>query len=222
MNALKKLPITYQGELHEVKLINFSVDLNEVLPLVPKGIKVREFDGKAIISMVNVKLRQMRPKGLPQNLSFDYQHVAFRLLVDDREYNDDNQPKGIYFIKSFTNKPWVAWSGSRFTHYKLSSAELEEDEGFELRQGEHFVRYELTDEKEPVNEPLKAIVQPLDRAYAVDDGQLLRTRIQREEWPIKPVHCRGIETNFFKTASFLGAFEVQEVIDYEWMAPVLL
>lgn len=222
MNALKKLPITYQGELHEVKLINFSVNLEEVLPMVPKGIKVRGFDGKAIISMVNVKLRQMRPKGLPPNLSFDYQHVAFRLLIDDGEYNEDGQPRGIYFLKSFTDKPWVAWSGSRFTHYQLSSAQLIDDEKFSLWQGDRFVKYELTEKGADMNEPLKAIIQPLDRAYAMDREQLLRTRIQREAWPIEPVRCQGFETNFFKTASFLEAFEIKEVIDYEWLAPVLL
>ncbi len=222
MNALKKLPITYLGQLHEVKLINFSVDMEEVLPLVPQRLKVRAFDGKAIISMVNVKLKEMRPKGMPKPLSFDYQHVAFRLLIDDADLNEDGKAHGIYFLRSFTDKPWVAWSGSKFTHYKLTSAALTDEKEFLLHQGDRFVTYELTDQELPLDQALKDVIQPLDRAYAVEGAKLLRTRIQRDEWPIEPVHCKGFETNFFKTARFLGAFEVKGVIDYEWMASVLL
>ena len=221
MNALKKLPINYKGELYEVKLINFLVALEEVQPLVPKGLKVRDFDGQAIISIVNVKLKNMRPVFAPKPLSFDYQHVAFRLLVDDREYSD-GQCKGIYFIKSFTDKAWVVSTGSLLTHYKLSLASIQDDEQFVLKQNSHFIRYRLSGQPCALDEDLKAIIQPLDRAYAVDGKNLLRTQIQREAWPIRPVHCTDFETNFFQTAKFLGAFEVQEVIDYEWLAPVML
>jgi len=221
MKALKKLPITYKGELHGVKLINFSVDLEEVINKVPKGIKVRDFDGRVIISMVNVKLKQMRPKGMPKALSFDYQHVAFRLLVDDSEYNDGDC-KGIYFLRSFTDKPWVAWSGSHFTYYQLTQAAISESEGFRLAQDSRYVKYKLTKKVAGLERDLKAIIQPLDRAYAVDGQDLLRTKIQREAWPIEPVPCEGFETNFFRTAKYLGAFEVKKMIDYEWLAPVII
>ena len=32
MDRLKKIPLSYVGELHQVRLINFSVDKAEVLP----------------------------------------------------------------------------------------------------------------------------------------------------------------------------------------------
>ncbi len=61
MQLLKKLPIRYTGELHEVKLINFSVDKSEVESLVPWNLVVRDFGGRAMISMVDVDLRHMHP-----------------------------------------------------------------------------------------------------------------------------------------------------------------
>lgn len=48
MRLLKTLPIQYRGELHDVRLVNFSVAMNEVLPKVPANIKVKE-----IISVLN-------------------------------------------------------------------------------------------------------------------------------------------------------------------------
>lgn len=219
MKLLKQLPITYKGELHNVKLINFSVDLEEVIPLVPEGIKVRDFDGKAIISMVNVKLRHMRPTGLPKGLSFDYQHVAFRLLVEDGPLND-GENKGIFFLKSFTDKPMIVWGGNLMTNYRLTHAKITEKAAFRLEQGEHFVRYRLTDKPTPEDEVLKSMIGAIDRAYAIEEGRLMKTAIQRETWPIQWVHCTDFETSFFKSARLLGAFEVREVIHYHWLPPV--
>lgn len=216
MKLLKQIPITYQGELHDVKLINFSVDLAEVLPLVPAGIKVRDFNGKAIISMVNVKLKQMRPTGLPKGFSFDYQHVAFRLLVDDSDLNEGKY-KGIFFLKSFSNKPMVVWSGNLMTNYQLSHAQIQDDTEFVLQQQDRFVNYRLTEEKAEESPELKAMIGALDRAYAIEGERLMKTQIQREEWPIEWVNCVGFETNFFQSAQFLGALRVKQVIDYQWL-----
>lgn len=218
MKLLKQIPITYKGELHEVKLINFSVNMEEVLPFVPAGIKVRDFDGKAIISMVNVRLRSMRPTGLPRALSFDYQHVAFRLLVEDSPLNE-GENKGIFFLKSFSDKPMVVWSGNLMTNYRLSNAQISEDQGFRLDQGENFVRYKLTDEVAAEENELKSMIGAIDRAYAMEEGRLMKTLIQRETWPIQQVDCVDFETNFFRSAKLLGAFEVKETIYYQWLAP---
>ncbi|MCE7994583.1 MAG: hypothetical protein HEP71_21570 [Roseivirga sp.] len=221
MKLLKQIPITYQGELHEVKLINFSVNMEEVIPLVPAGIKVRDFDGKAIISMVNVKLKSMRPTGLPKGLSFDYQHVAFRLLVEDSTLNE-GENKGIFFLKSFSDKPMVVWSGNLMTNYRLSHAQISKVGGFRLDQDEHYIRYQLTDKVNPEDKELKSIIGAIDRAYAMEEGKLMKTLIQRETWPIEQVDCINFETNFFTSAKLLGAFEVGEVIHYHWLAPALV
>jgi uncharacterized protein YqjF (DUF2071 family) len=61
MDLLKRIPIQYKGELHDVRLINFSVPIAEVNTKVPSGIKVRDFDGRAMISLVDVKLKKMHP-----------------------------------------------------------------------------------------------------------------------------------------------------------------
>ncbi len=216
MSFLKRIPVIYSGELHKVKLINFSVDLDEVLPMVPQQIKVRNFDGKAIISMVNVNLKHMTIKAFPDLFSLDYQHVAFRLLVDDSEWSK-GKAKGIYFLKSFTNKPFVVWSGNLLSHYKLSKAKIHDVHGFDLWQSDKYIRYHLSRKRCKSDEKLKTTIQCIDRAYAVDNDKLVCTRIQREKWPIEPVSCVGFETNFFDSAKLLGAFSVNEVIHYQWL-----
>ncbi len=217
MNLLKKIPISYLGELHEVKLINFSVEREEVEPFVPWKIKIRDVNGRAMISMVNVSLKNMHPTFLPQSLHFDYRHIGFRLLIDDSCWNGGIS-KGIYFIRSFTESTLIAQGGQLITDYNLEKAEIIcTNELLTLKKEDQFLTYALDDQKPKTTYTnLYSTIGAIDRAYSVVDGQIRMTRILREKWPIKWVNCYHFKTNFFKTARFEGAFQVNETIYYQW------
>jgi uncharacterized protein YqjF (DUF2071 family) len=221
MSILKRLPIHYKGELHDVRLVNFSVAMEEVLNRVPAKLKVRDFNGRAMISMVDVKLENMRPVVFPL-IRFNYRHVAFRLLVDDSEYNGGSH-KGIFFFKSFTNKPLIVLGGKLVTDYNLEIAEMEEN-GNEvtISQGEKKVRYCLDGLIPLENSELKNTIGALDRAYSVFGNSVRVTQIQREKWPIQFVNCNKFENTFFRTARLEGAFRVLETIYYDWLPPKAL
>ena len=85
------------GELHNVRLINFSVSLEEIMPFVPNQLKILQDKGKAIISMVDVQLKNMKTKSLPF-FKFGYRHIAFRVLLEDNA----TEPKGVFFLQSFS------------------------------------------------------------------------------------------------------------------------
>jgi hypothetical protein len=219
MLSLKNLPIKYIGQLHRVKLVNFSVDKAEIEPYLPAGIKIRDFNGRALISMVNVDLRKMHPAFLPSFLHFNYRHVAFRLLIEDSKYNVDSKNKGIYFFRSFSNKPHIVAGGKMLTIYNLELANIKSDDlALDLRKDNKFIKYKLED-KTPAetNAALKKTIGAIDRAYAVLNNEIYRVEIQREKWPIEWISCKSFETNFFTSARFEGAFAVKEIIDYEWL-----
>jgi uncharacterized protein YqjF (DUF2071 family) len=218
MNLLKRIPIHYKGELHDVRLINFSVAMEEVLERVPANIKVRDFNGRAMISMVDVKLRNMRPVALPF-MRFNYRHVAFRLLIDDSQYNKGDN-KGIYFFRSFTDKPLMVAGGKLLTDYNLETARIAEN-GNEVMilQDDKYVKYCINELAVASNDELKTTIDALDRAYSILGDTVRVTQIQREKWPIQLVNCTGFENTFFKTAKLEGAFRVFETIYYEWLPP---
>lgn len=219
MNALKKIPITYSGSLHDIRIVNFFVDMDEVKQRVPEQIRIRSFGGRAMISLVNVMLRNMRPQFLPQGLGFDYRHIAFRLLVDDAPLNNGTA-KGLYFLDSFTDNPFAATAGSLFTDYRLGRAQINAiDNMLELQQGNHYLNYALDFHSEPVFTEQQKVTGELDRAYAVLEDELRMTKICRTQWPLKPTTCYLFETNFFETATFAAAFRITEKIDYQWMSP---
>lgn len=223
MSLLKKIPVTYIGELHQVRLVNFWVDYDEVLPMVPRGIKVRSFNGKALISLVNVELKKMHPSFFPGAFNFGYRHVAFRLLVEDAQLNNGAN-KGIYFLRSFTDRADIVAGGNLLTDYRLENAEIRNlDRMMELRQGDHYFNYALDLSGVPFADPeQKEIIGALDRAYSIEDGRLKMVKIMREKWPIRQVQCYLAETNFFKTARPASAFVVDEIIYYRWTAAKFL
>ncbi|MEJ1240956.1 DUF2071 domain-containing protein [Chryseolinea sp. T2] len=216
MDFFKRIPLHFTGELHDVRLINFTVDMNEVASSVPAHIKVRDFNGRAMISMVDVKLRNMRPTIMPL-LPFNYRHVAFRLLIDDSKLNDGIN-KGIYFIKGFTQNSVLIAGSTLLTDYKLSKATIDETEScVTVTQQDNHVTYRLCEGVPADNQSLKEIVGSIDRAYAMLGDRMRVTQIQRERWPLKAVNCTGFDTSFFKTAQFVGAFRVFETIHYDWL-----
>jgi len=219
MSFLKNIPINYKGELHNIRLVNFWVDKKEVAEFVPPQLKIRDFNGRALISMVNVELEKMHPTFLPADTTFSYRHVAFRLLLDDAEFNH-GESKGIYFFRSFTNKAHVVTGGNLFTNYQLEKAEIIcLDRMMELKQGDKYFNYALDlDKKANHGQEQFETIRSLDRAYSVSHEKIKMIQIQREKWPIRPVNCYLLETNFFKTAEFASAFVVDETIYYKWLA----
>lgn len=211
----------FKGELHKVKLINFSVDYSEIENLIPSGLKALQENGKAIISMVDVQLKKMRPTIFPL-ATFGYRHVAFRLLLDDTKYSNENQPKGIYFLKGFSEKIALNCIGNLIGNYRLTLAKIQEHyDAFSLKRKNNFVEYAL-DPYEKVEAPAELFnkIKRIDRAYAPEGGDIMVTKIAREAWPIEPIKCYHFATNFFKTAKFLGAFQVKNVIHYTWKDPL--
>lgn len=225
MDFLKRIPIQYKGELHDVRLVNFSVARDEVAAKVPAGIKIRDFNGRALFSMVDVQLKNMHPVFLPSFCHFNYRHVAFRLLVEDAAYNAGVN-KGIYFYRSFGDNAFIVAGGKFLTDYRLALAKIEDKNGEVIvSQGKDHVAYRIegaTEEAALENAELKMTIGALDRAYSVLGKTVRVTQIQRKKWPIQSVACSGFENTFFKTARFEGAFRVMETIHYRWLPPQAL
>ncbi len=208
----------FSGELHEVRLINFSVDKEELKNHLPQGLKLLDYKGRALISMVDVKLKNMKAASfLP---SFSYRHIGFRLLVDD-QYINTISPKGIYFMKSFTDKPLMILAGNIVADFKLSSSKISGDGNHvKIQQGDKFIEYSVSDENcTTPDSSLYEVVKRIDRAYAFKNKGAVVTKITRDEWPIEQVEVLDFKTNFFKSAKVEGAFKIHKVIDYVWEKP---
>jgi uncharacterized protein YqjF (DUF2071 family) len=230
MSSWRTLPITYHGELHDVELVQWSLDPEEAARELPAPLTPRLIAGRALVSLIHVRLRRMRPAFLPGLFAFSYRHVAFRLLVDDSALDREAPGRGVFFVRSFTDRPLLAHAGNLLTHYRLTPAELEVDpRGLAVREGGRRLSYRKAVIGAEAPSPglfggwaeARAVVGAIDRSYAVDpEGGVWQTRIERPDWPLEPLPLAGFATDFFESARLECAFRVASVIPYHWLAPV--
>lgn len=221
MKFLKNLRLQFQGELHEIYLVNFSVDPAELQDRLPAPIRLRLVDGRALVSMVDVRLRNMRAKGRGWPFRFHYQHIGFRVLVEDGAWNADGINHGIYFLRSFTDRPFIVLAGNLLSNYRLEHAILTNyPAGLHLESGDEFLHYHVAGPQLNLDEKtarLQKTIGAIDRAWAVEGDELQKTQIVREKWPLQPMHCTRFKTNFFQSARLEGVFRVPETIHYTWL-----
>lgn len=219
MSLAHRLPLSFRGTLHDVRLVNFSLDYGEAEALLPQPLRAGTFRGRALVSMVSVYLRAMRPAPLPALCGFGYRHVAFRLLLDDSRYTGD-RPRGIYFLRSFVRNPLLALGGRLLTDFRFSTARVEQTPGSLLAETDDgFVTARFSDTETNADPELCRLVGAVDRAYAVHNGTMYSVRIQRQSWPLRPLACTHFATTFFHSARFEGAFTVPGIVPYMWLPP---
>ncbi len=228
MGVLFTSPLSVHGELHGVKLFNFSLDPNEIVHLIPKPLIPVIHKDRAWVSMVSVYLKKMRPSFFPESLGAAYHHIAFRVLVDCPAR--DGLQRGIYFLESFCNRPWFVRMGNLFTDYAFSHATIEENHGvggqvLNVDTGRHKVSAFWSSAPGEVSpngvfervEEVMDLVGPLVRAFSVNaKGGVDSVAISRERWPLKPIHCTQFKVDRFKSAHFELALQVQHPINYIW------
>lgn len=221
MKTVKNKGMQFQGELHDIYLINFSVEAREVADRIPEPIRPRLQQGRVLISMVDVNLRNMRAKSAWLPFTFNYQHIGFRVLVNDADWNTEHQDKGVYFLDSFTDRPYLIWAGNLLANFRLQQAKFTNyPAGLRLDCGDHFLEYDLCG---PNLTPsanileLQTKIGAIDRSWAMEGNALHKTQIVREKWPLQPMNVNRFATNFFESARLEGAFRVTESIHYEWL-----
>jgi hypothetical protein len=226
----RTLPLRFQGELHDVELVQFSLDPDEARANLPEPFSPRIVGGRALVSVVNVRLVGMRPRWVPRLLTFGFRHIAIRMMIDDRPFSGTGEERGIFFLRSFTEHPLIAFGADWLSHYRLTRADVHPagaSGGWEICQGDKVLRYRLDEPGERPDgtmfdswEDAEVPVASLDRAYAVDRrGDAWRTVIRRPDWPLVPASVRDFRVDFFESARLEGGFRVAAPVPYVWEAP---
>ena len=221
MNWLKSLPVSYEGLLNDIKVINFSVALDEVELLLPAGLKAMNFEGRAMISLADLQLCEMRPKYLPKWLALNYRHVALRVLVERKKAGSGTEP-AIYFLKSFCGSACLVCGGDFLTDYRLCKAKIKGANMTSIETPNTFLNYTLSGQNDIVDEQDICRTARLNTAYAVHGGDIWQTQIQPDDWPLEPVNCSAFTTNLFNDYRVEAAYEVKGTLDFSRSVPSLI
>ena len=76
--SLMRIP-TITGIIDRRMLVNFTIDPDIAKTIVPTPFKPKIYNGKAIAGICLIRLKQVRPKGLPAFVGFGSENGAHRI-----------------------------------------------------------------------------------------------------------------------------------------------
>lgn len=206
---LKNHPFAVEAFFESSIVFTFAVPKEQIGQLIPECLEPDLFGDKwAFIAVAMVQTRSLRPKGFPTLLGNDFFLIGYRVFV--RFTNQDGKKRrGLYILKSETDRRKMAFMGNIFTHYNYTTTDIRQvrqndtaeissvKSGFRVRieSGDGNIALPAGSPFPDWKEARKfAGPLPFTFTYNSNDKNVLIIEGVRENW--KPSPVRVIEHNF--------------------------
>ena len=121
---LKNHPFAVEAFFEQSLVLTFSVPKAELQPLIPECLTLDTFnDTWAFVAVAMVQTKDLRPKGFPQIAGHDFFLTGYRIFVRYTT-NTGKKLRGLYILKSETDKKKMEWLGNFFTRYKYTTTDI--------------------------------------------------------------------------------------------------
>lgn len=232
---LKNHPFAVEAYFEISLVLAFAVPKDKVVHLIPECLELDTFDDKwAFIAMAMVETKNLRPKGLPRVIGNDFFLIGYRIFVKYIN-NAGKRLRGLYILKSETNKKKMECLGNIFTHYKYTTTDIthtQEDRKTKIASFGSEFEIEVETEGESVPLPPSSPFTdwkearrfagplPFTFSYNPTKKKVLIVEGVRQHWKPAPVEVLNHKISFFSSlnlteARLANAFIVRN-IPYYW------
>ncbi|MCL1680143.1 DUF2071 domain-containing protein [Elizabethkingia miricola] len=240
MKFLKNHPFAVEAFFKSSLVLTFAVPKEQLRGLIPECLELDTFQDKwAFIAVAMVQTSGLRPKGFPEFMGNDFFLIGYRVFV--RFTNEKGRRlRGLYIIKSETNKWKMEFFGNIFTHYNYTTTDIVESENSKTRSIQsHRSNFTLAISKNtenillPEGSPFNdwkearkfAGPLPFTFTYNNEDKSVLIIEGVRQNWAPKPIQIQDYDFGFLdslqlKDLVLANAFEIKN-IPYYWKKGVL-
>lgn len=102
-----KLPSTFlTARWVHLVMLNYQVDPEILLPLVPAGVELDDWQGQTLVSMVGFQFLDTRVLGIPIPFHRNFEEVNLRFYV--RRHVGDEVRRGVVFVKEIVPRTAIA------------------------------------------------------------------------------------------------------------------
>lgn len=124
INFLKNHPFAVEAFFDSSLVLTFAVPKEQVEKFIPECLELDTFkDTWAFIAMAMVQTKGLRPKGFPKFMGNDFILIGYRIFV--RYTNSAGKKlRGLYILKSETDKKKMEFFGNIFTHYNYGTTDI--------------------------------------------------------------------------------------------------
>src|SRR6187549_618477 len=210
LSFLKNHPFAVEAFFESSLVFTFAIPKEQIQHLIPECMELDTLNDKwAFIAVAMVQTKDLRPKGFPKLFGNDFFLLGYRVFVRYENTVGKNL-RGLYILKSETDKKKMEFFGNIFTHYNYTTTDINQvtrngtaeisssksgfkiliedsgDENISLPEGSPF-----TDWKEA-----RRFAGPLPFTFTYNSAtkEVLIIEGVRENW--KPMPVKVIDHNF--------------------------
>ncbi|GAB3010772.1 hypothetical protein GCM10027051_10910 [Niabella terrae] len=124
-NFLKNHPFAVEAFFERSIVLSFAIPKAEAAALIPECLLPDCLEDQwAFIAVALVQTRNLRPRGFPRWTGQDFHLTGYRVFV--RYTNPAGKRlRGLYILKSETNRRRMEIAGNLFTHYKYTTTDIQ-------------------------------------------------------------------------------------------------
>jgi hypothetical protein len=124
LNHIKNHPFAVEAFFEESLVLTFALPKEQLQPFLPPCLSLDVFKEQwAFLAVAMVQTIDLRPKGFPKFFGSDFFLIGYRIFV---RYNNVNgkRLRGLYILKSETNRMHMELMGNIFTHYHYKTVDI--------------------------------------------------------------------------------------------------
>ncbi|MBN7812329.1 DUF2071 domain-containing protein [Algoriphagus sp. H41] len=200
---------TIHGYIDRRILINFTADPSAVEKIIPSVFRPKIYKGKAIVGICLIRLKGIKPKGLPDFVGVNSENGAHRIAV---EWDENGETKsGVYIPRRDTSLKLNSLVGGRLFPGKHHQADFAVNE----QNGKYSMDIRSSDETRIMIEANEthlfnsdSIFETLDNAsgffekgdlgYSPNKDKFDGLRLKAYRWEVRPLEVLKVKSSFFE------------------------
>ncbi len=128
LSFLKNHPFAVEAFFESSLVLTFAVPKEELQHLIPECLTLDTFQDKwAFVAIAMVQTKDLKPKGFPNFMGNDFFLIGYRVFVRYTN-NAGKNLRGLYILKSETDKSKMTFRGNMFTHYNYTTTDIHQSE----------------------------------------------------------------------------------------------
>jgi uncharacterized protein YqjF (DUF2071 family) len=200
---LKNHPFAVEAFFESSLVFTFAISKEQLQHLIPECLELDTFNDQwAFIAVAMVQTQNLRPKGFPKFIGNDFFLIGYRVFVRFTN-NKGKRLRGLYILKSETDKKKMEFLGNIFTHYNYTTTDITQEKlnsttSISSNKSEFKIIIENSKNEDislPHNSPFSdwkearrfAGPLPFTFTYNNADKQVLIIEGVRENWKPEPV-----------------------------------
>lgn len=235
MNFLKNHPFAVEAFFESSIVLTFAVPKEQAEALIPQCLELDTFQDKwAFIAVAMVQTKNLRPKGFPKFMGNDFFLIGYRIFV---RYTNmaGKRLRGLYILKSETDKKKMEFFGNVFTHYNYTTTDISvkiNDRLKTIRSQNSKFEIIIEQSEDEANIPdgspftdwkdARKFAGPLPHTFTFnkENSTVLIIEGVRQNWRPKSIKIKSYSIEFIKSLNLenvvlANAFEITN-IPYYW------